>query len=679
MLKNQTSMQKMIKKYFFFLFLGAILFSQCIPVQEEILTEVNFDLSKPEFQRVYDLQDRQEVDSLVAFFDHRDPSYRYAAAMAFASIKDSSIVNSLAKLLQDDIEEVRTAAAYAMGQIGSLKGEKWLLKAFQKYDSLGIHNQFNSSILEAIGKCGTLESLHSMSTTKEYIKTDTLLLKGMITGMYQFGLRKITHRKATDRVVNYLIEKNYPSDVRMMAANYLYRFRVPIDTFIPSLLEQLYVEKDTRVKLPLVLALGRTQSPQALETLLELLERERDYRVTCNIINALGNFEYRQVVAAIIPFLKNKNIHIATTAANYFVKHGNINAAPEYRRIARQNDSLDWHVSSALYQAANKHLSLYSQGTRLAIQYELKDQFKNATNVYQKAAALKGLGEYGRNYKDIYELGFNSDKPVIRTATIEALANIAQNPNFDATFGFQKTQVKKELSVYFQEALARGDAAMKAVAAGVIRIPALDFQSVYDTLDFLEVAKIGLEIPKETETLYEIQKTIDFFNGKTTTDLIKPTFNHAIDWRIFNTIDEDSKVEIKTAKGSIILKLFPEAAPGSVTNFVALAKSGFYDGKTFHRVIANFVAQGGCPRGDGYGSLDYTIRSELAPLNYAEEGYVGMASAGNHTEGTQWFITFAPTPHLDGRYTIFAKVVDGMNVVHQLSVGEKIQQVQIVE
>ena len=661
------------------MFLGAILFSQCIPVQEEILTEVNFDLSKPEFQRVYDLQDRQEIDSLVTFFDHKDPTYRYAAAMAFASIKDSSIVNSLAKLLQDDIDEVRTAAAYAIGQIGSLKGEKWLTKAFQTQDPLGIHNRFNSTILEAIGKCGTLESLHLMSTTKEYIKSDTILLEGMVKGMYQFGYRKITHRNATDRVASFLIEKNYPPNVRMMAANYLYRFRVPIDTFIPSLLEQLYVEKDTRVKLPLILALGRTQSPQTLETLLELLNRERDYRVTCNIINALGNFEYRLVVAAIIPLLQNTNIHIASTAANYFVKHGNINAAPEYRRIARQNDSFDWHVSSTLYQAANKHLSLYSQGTRLAIQYELKDQFKNATDVYQKAAALKGLGEYGRNYIDIYNLGFASDKPVVRTATIEALAAIAQNPNFDATFAFQKTQVKKELAAYFQEALVKGDAAMKAVAAGVIRIPELDFQSVYDTLDFLEVAKNGLEIPKETETLYEIQKTIDFFKGKTTTEIAKPAFNHAIDWRVFNTVDEDSKVEIKTAKGSIILKLFPDSAPGSVANFVALAKSGFYDGKTFHRVIANFVAQGGCPRGDGYGSLDYTIRSELAPLNYDEEGYVGMASAGNHTEGTQWFITFAPAPHLDGRYTIFAKVVDGMNVVHQLSVGEKIQQVQIVE
>ncbi|MDB4505866.1 peptidylprolyl isomerase [Saprospiraceae bacterium] len=672
-------MQKMIKKYCFYILLGATLFSQCIPVQEEILTEVNFDLSKPEFQRVYDLQDRQEIDSLVAYFDHKDPTYRYAAAMAFASIKDSSIVNSLAKLLSDDIEEVRTAAAYAIGQIGSPKGEKWLLKAFQEQDSFDVHIHFYSSILEAVGKCGKLETLEFLSIAPDFLNTDTLLLEGMAKGIYNFGLRKMTRKNGTNRMVNFLTDKNYPPNVRMMAANYLYRFRVPIDTFIPSLIEVLYVEKDTRVKMPLILALGRTKSPQVLETLLELLNRERNYQVTCNIINALGNYEYWKVITPIIPLLQNKNIHIATTAANYFLNHGVENAAPRYRQLARRNDTLDWHVRSTLYQAANRHLNIYSQGTRLALQYELKDFFKNATSVYQKAAALKGLGEYGLNYKDIYELGFKSNKPVVRTATVEALASIVKNKNFNTTFGIRKTQVKKQLGAYFQEALVKGDAAMKAVAAGVIRIPDLDFRTVYDTLDFLQIAKNSLEIPKETETLYEIQKTIDFFNGKTTTEIVKPTFNHAIDWRIFNTIDHDSKVEIKTEKGSIILKLFPDAAPGSVANFVALAKSGFYDGKTFHRVIPSFVAQGGCPRGDGYGSLDYTIRSELTPLNYDDEGYVGMASAGNHTEGTQWFITFAPAPHLDGRYTIFAKVVDGMNVVHQLTVGEKMQQVQIVE
>ena len=125
------------------------------------------------------------------------------------------------------------------------------------------------------------------------------------------------------------------------------------------------------------------------------------------------------------------------------------------------------------------------------------------------------------------------------------------------------------------------------------------------------------------------------------------------------------------------LQLLKKEAPGSVANFVQLAKNGFFNGKNFHRVIPNFVIQGGCPRGDGYGGLDYSIRSELPPLNYDDEGYVGMASAGNHTECTQWFITHAPTPHLDGRYTIFAKVIEGMETVHQVQIGDVIKSITI--
>lgn len=677
-------MQKMSIKYLFFSFLGIILFSQCFPAQKETLTEVNFDLTKPEFQKFYNLQDQLLTDSLIPYFDHEDPSYRYAAAMAFASNKDSSVVNSLAKLLEDDIEKVRVAAAYAMGQIGARKGEKWLIKNFQQYDSLGIHHRFNSTILEAVGKCGSLETLKFLSSTKEYAKTDTLLLEGMAKGIYRFAARRnpVTHSLGTNRMVNFLVEKNYPSEVRLMAANYLYRakgIQGQIEEFITPLLEELFVEKDPRVRMPLVIGLGKTKSPEVLPALLEMLGRERDYRVKCNIINALGNFEYRKVVGAVAPLIKDENIQVAITAANYFLNYGTLQAAPQYRQIVRRNDSLDWHVKSILYQATNRHLSLYSEGTRMAVQYELKDQFKNTTNEYRKAAALQGLGEYGKNYQDIYELGFKSGKPVVRSACIQALGNIARSKNFDATFGYSKDRVKKELSVYFQEALEKGDAAMKAIAAGVIRQPELDFKSVYDTLDFLQVAKNSLELPKETETLYEIQQTIDFFNGKKETELSKPTFNHPINWRVFNTINEDTKAEIKTSKGTFVMQFFPNATPGSVTNFVSLAKSGFYDGKTFHRVLPNFVAQGGCPRGDGYGSLEYTIRAELPPMNYDREGYVGMASAGNHTEGTQWFVTYSPTPHLDGNYTIFAKVIDGMNVAHQLTIGDKISQVQIVE
>ena len=100
--------------------------------------------------------------------------------------------------------------------------------------------------------------------------------------------------------------------------------------------------------------------------------------------------------------------------------------------------------------------------------------------------------------------------------------------------------------------------------------------------------------------------------------------------------------------------------------------------KNFHRVVSNFVAQGGCNRGDGYGAENYSIRSEFSPdVNYERAGMIGMASAGKHTEGTQFFITHSPTLHLNGNYTIFAEVVDGMKIVDELQEGDIIEKVSL--
>jgi cyclophilin family peptidyl-prolyl cis-trans isomerase len=118
-------------------------------------------------------------------------------------------------------------------------------------------------------------------------------------------------------------------------------------------------------------------------------------------------------------------------------------------------------------------------------------------------------------------------------------------------------------------------------------------------------------------------------------------------------------------------------APASVANFVKLSRSGYFNGKIFHRVVPNFVVQTGCARGDGYGGMDFSIRSELSPAHFESEGFVGMASAGLHTEAAQWFITQSPAMHLDSNYTIFAKIVSGMNVVYELGVGDAIQSVTI--
>ncbi len=193
----------------------------------------------------------------------------------------------------------------------------------------------------------------------------------------------------------------------------------------------------------------------------------------------------------------------------------------------------------------------------------------------------------------------------------------------------------------------------------------------------MENALKKLRIPQEIETYNEVKKTLDYFKGVENGELAKPKYNHKIDWKLITDFKPDSKIILKTSKGDITLRLMPDYAPGTVANFLELIRDKFYEGKNFHRVVPNFVIQGGCPRGDGYGSLAYTIRSELPYLHYDREGYVGMASAGNHTEGTQFFITHSPTPHLDGNYTIFARVTDGMDVVHQIEIGDVIKEVVI--
>ena len=135
---------------------------------------------------------------------------------------------------------------------------------------------------------------------------------------------------------------------------------------------------------------------------------------------------------------------------------------------------------------------------------------------------------------------------------------------------------------------------------------------------------------------------------------------------------------IQTSRGVIEIELLFDAAPLTVLNFIDLVNQGFYNGLIFHRVVPNFVIQGGCPRGDGWGGPPYFIRCEYSDLPY-ERGTVGIATSGRDTGGSQFFITHSPQPHLDGRYTVFGQVISGMDVVDQIVVGDLIQNIVIRE
>jgi cyclophilin family peptidyl-prolyl cis-trans isomerase len=124
------------------------------------------------------------------------------------------------------------------------------------------------------------------------------------------------------------------------------------------------------------------------------------------------------------------------------------------------------------------------------------------------------------------------------------------------------------------------------------------------------------------------------------------------------------KATIETSKGRIVIELYADKAPKTVANFVKLATKGFYDGVIFHRVIPGFMVQTGDPEGTGRGGPGYTFEDEFAPgLRHDAPGVVSMANAGPNTNGSQFFITLAPTPWLDGKHSIFGRVVEGQDVV----------------
>ena len=143
---------------------------------------------------------------------------------------------------------------------------------------------------------------------------------------------------------------------------------------------------------------------------------------------------------------------------------------------------------------------------------------------------------------------------------------------------------------------------------------------------------------------------------------------------------KDIRIIVKTDKGDIEGVLYPSKAPVTVANFLNLAKRGYYDGLIFHRVIPNFMIQGGCPERRGTGGPGYRFEDECTPeLKHDKPGIFSMANAGPGTNGSQFFITHVPTPWLDGKHTVFGSVTKGQDIVNAVAQGDKIKSIEILD
>jgi cyclophilin family peptidyl-prolyl cis-trans isomerase len=173
------------------------------------------------------------------------------------------------------------------------------------------------------------------------------------------------------------------------------------------------------------------------------------------------------------------------------------------------------------------------------------------------------------------------------------------------------------------------------------------------------------------------------------TDNINKMQYGAVPEMVIDPAKEYSAVVKMENGGSFTVKLYPDKAPMTVNSFVFLAREGYFDGVTFHRVLDGFMAQGGDPTGTGSSGPGYEFENEDSDLMFDKAGVVAMANAGRDTNGSQFFITFGATPHLNGGYTIFGQVIEGMDTVHALTrrdpsqrpdfVGDKMESVVIAE
>jgi cyclophilin family peptidyl-prolyl cis-trans isomerase len=508
------------------------------------------------------------------------------------------------------------------------------------------------------------------------------LQEGLALAFYRFALRKMVQPEGTERIIKDFISNAFmPPAARFVAANYL--ARVPgldLSPYENLLIDNVEGEKDPNTLMFLVMGLAKTKGLKALETLSNTYYSNKDYRVRCQIIRGMQYFPYDSTFQTVKDALKDTSHHVRVCAAEHLIGFGKAKDAANYFDWAEKHPN--WLVRTKLMTAALSNTEYYKTQEKSFFSTKLMEKFRKSENLYEKAEILLALSHYSWNYRYLSEAMFpKSDtvvlSPVLKSAAAQALVNLYKSPALPNELNFSTARVREEIHQSFRKAIESGDVGVVAIIAEAIADEKNNLKAAFPDYNFLKEAQRKLKLPRDVETFIYLQNAIDYLSG--TKSKIKTALNFVeIDWHFINALGNNPKVAIETNKGKIVLELYPKEAPATVMQFVHLVKAGYYNNKRFHRVVPNFVIQSGCPRGDGWGGFDVNVVSEFSMLRYIREGRVGMASAGKDTESAQFFITHAPTIHLDGNYTIFAQVVEGMNVVHKIEMGDTMIKVELL-
>ena len=666
----------MKKLFYFWVSVITIGISACIPNKPKSNLDFALDLEDKEIQQAFEAGYNRSRDTLLSYFHHKNPTVRYIAVNAFASWRDTTIIDSIAPLLKDIDENVRIGAAYSLGQQKSIKAEHYLTQAFVKFDSLNNNQLFNATILESLGKCGDIETLKLIAGVKSYLPSDSILVTGQTRALYQFALRNLSVPEGTNTCLRIIRQSSYSIESRLYASNYLTKVKgIDLKNQIDTLIHIYNNERNLDIRKALSAAISKTKTEKAFNFIQNELAKSSDQAIRYILINNLNSFSYAEADTIAFQYLQDNNFLIARSAANYLIDNGNPEDSKKYMDYYF-NPTTNKAAHIELLAAANKHTPYTFSVTKSTINDILKDSLLKVSDIYRKTDIIRALSNDVTNFVFIRSVTEKAPDKVMQVTGLEYFGNILSNPYFPKVYKSNFIPYKRLIFSYLIDGILSKDVGLVSTAAMVLRDPVLNLKTFYPSDSIFRIAMRKQKLPENVEAYNELSKTISYWSGQP----YRPAPNKGfrmMDWAVLNNITDSTTCDIHTSKGVIKIELLPTTAPMTVANWVELLKRNYFNGKAFHRVVPNFVIQNGCNRGDGFGALNYTIRSEYSHIYYDRPGMVGMASAGPDTESAQFFITSSATPHLDGRYTIFARVISGQDVVNKINRGDKILKINI--
>ncbi|HXG68319.1 MAG TPA: peptidylprolyl isomerase, partial [Blastocatellia bacterium] len=526
----------------------------------------------------------------------------------------------------------------------------------------------------------------------------------LIAALTLTALLRIKQAASVPAIANQL--RSPDADLRWQAANALARIRDGIAPTVPALVN-LLTDKDALVRANAARALGVAQDKSAVEPLARLLA-DPDERVIASAINALGQLADARAVEPLIakgnallegyrsfnrqqlgvPTQQNLLLLIATALGNSkdpralpFLKSfrfadGKLGASPEVEiAVAKFGEAAFFDVPAGVTLPKDdwKAMAAYAQGlgqlgTERAKTTLLdllsgktygKPDARAVSDILNALAAAKVEG-----LREILLEQLRAEDVIVRATAATLLGDLGDNSDMvvkalEDAYKAARTDKMNDARIAILEAADKLKRPMNVQALAeptrdpdyVVRLKALELLRQSGTQDNLARLQ-ATPIETKRNRLY---------------------------YRRMTELSESKNpvAVIHTKKGDIRIELFAEDAPMTVDNFIQLARSKFFDGLTFMRVVPNFVVQTGDPRNDQNGGPGYSIRCEIN-LHPYQAGTVGMALSGKDTGGSQFFITHSPQPHLDGGYTAFGQVVAGMDVVNRLARGDVMERVEIV-